>query len=62
MENLHWLYIALGAILLLAASFAFSDMALTTNAIAQTSNEATDFQVILAIGGLVAIIVGIIKS
>ncbi len=58
MEKLGWIFIVFGALLIIAASFGSSNPSLSPGIMA----EPTDFQIILAIGGLVAVIVGIIKQ
>ncbi len=57
MEKLNWIFIAFGVMLLFAASFSSGDISLSPS-----RAEASDFQLIIAIGGLVAVIVGIIKN
>ena len=57
MEKLNWIFITFGVMLLLAASFSSGDISLSPS-----GAEASDFQLIIAIGGLVAVIVGIIKN
>ncbi|MBU0977613.1 MAG: hypothetical protein KKD18_04305 [Nanoarchaeota archaeon] len=58
MEKLGWMLVALGVIFIVAASFAFSDPSLSHG----IRVDATDFQIILALGGLAAVIVGIIQN
>jgi len=58
MEKINWLFIVFGVTLILAASFSLGDIKTSPPSLL----EPSDFQLIIAIGGLVAIIVGIIKS
>jgi hypothetical protein len=58
MEKLAWIFIIFGILLILAASFGANNPSLSPGRVI----EATSFQIILAIGGLAAVIVGIIKN
>ncbi|MBS3077180.1 hypothetical protein J4233_02810 [Candidatus Pacearchaeota archaeon] len=57
MEKIGWVFIVFGIVLLLAASFGSGPAFSPGQAI--NPINVTDFQIILAIGGLAAIIVGI---
>ena len=60
MGSWTWIFASFGIILILAASFAFGDPSLSPAA--QAQKETTGFQIILGIGGLVAVIAGIMKG
>ncbi|MFH1802936.1 MAG: hypothetical protein ABH864_05835 [archaeon] len=60
MGSWTWIFVALGIILIMAASFAFIDPSLSPAA--QAHQETTGFQVILGMAGLVAVIAGIMKA
>lgn len=60
MESWNWVFVAFGVMLVVAATFAFGDPTLSPAAQAQA--EATDFQVLLGMGGLAAVIAAIIMK
>lgn len=57
MEKINWMFIIFGVLLIIAASFGANPSLSPGN-----SMNPTDFQVLIGMGGLAAVIVGIIKA